>query len=194
MKKLFYLFALVLMTGACTGNKDANNPDSDSTPEDNDSTLYGVCGDGTTMHVLELVSAMNDTVYLNILDEDPEIDTYEGTLCLGGLMSGDRIAATAQKLDDGTYMANRIINLTSMLGKWSNTAKLFELTEDGTVLADADVESKPWTSWRILNGQLLLDTDTFNIDVLDADMLGLGNNEGLFIFTRVKANTGDADL
>ena len=45
-------------------------------------------------------------------------------------------------------------------------------------------EQNPWTSWKILNGKLLLNKDTFMIDELGPDSMYLENNAGIFTFKR----------
>lgn len=81
-------------------------------------------------------------------------------------------------------MAQHIINLTSLLGKWTSIDKNFEILEGGEVKNNVKVETNPWTSWKILNGKLLLNTDTFCIGKLGPDSLLLENKVGIFIFKR----------
>lgn len=76
----------------------------------NDSTIYGVCGEGTSMHSLELISDEGDTLSVFIDDENPDV-------VQGGLLAGDRIALIGYKAEDGEMMAQKIINLTS---SWVN--------------------------------------------------------------------------
>lgn len=45
-------------------------------------------------------------------------------------------------------------------------------------------ETNPWTSWKILNGKLLLNKDTFAIDKLGSDSLMLENTQGIYVFKR----------
>ena len=47
-------------------------------------------------------------------------------------------------------------------------------------------EQNPWTEWRVYNGQLLLNRDTFAIDNLGADSLYLENKEGIFVYHRLQ--------
>ncbi len=49
----------------------------------NDSTIYGVCGEGTSMHNLELISDGGDTLSVFIDDENPDV-------VQGGLLAGYR--------------------------------------------------------------------------------------------------------
>lgn len=181
MKNLFYLFAALLVLVSCNQKKtEASLPAVEET-ETNDTTLYGVCGEGSMMHTLELITNMQDTLQIRVsADEEDGI-----TRVAGGFMSGDRMAVTAHKGDDG-LVADRVVNLTSLLGKWSSLDKNFEITDDGEVKSFVKAESNVWTSWRILNGQLLFNRDTFDIISLGADSLGLENNTGIFFYRRMR--------
>lgn len=185
MKKLFLLSLVVLALVSCNQKNEKPVSEEVEEVEVNDSTLYGICGEGTMMHTLELITNMQDTLEIHISD----VDMDEPTSVVGGLMCGDRMAVTAAKID-GEWIAQRIINLTSLLGKWTSIDKNFQITDDGEVLSDVKTESKSWTAWRILNGQLLLNRDTFDIVTLDADSLELGNNDGIFFYKRVRAFDG----
>lgn len=183
MKKLFYiviaLFALFVVN-SCKDKK--NSPvisanDSTQVEDANDSTIYGICGEGTSMHSLELLTDGGDSLNVIINDEEPDI-------VQGGLLSGDRIALIASKDANGEYVAQHIINLTSLLGKWTSLDKNFEILEGGEVKNNVKAETNPWTSWKILNGKLLLNTDTFDVNKLGPDSLSLENKVGIFIFKR----------
>lgn len=143
-----------------------------------DSTVYGRCGDGTAMHTLELITDKGDTV----------VYTLEGTdTCSnvqGGLFVGDRLAViTGNDSDEGLF-AKKVINLTSLLGKWVSLDKNFEIREGGVVESNVK-EPKPYTEWKILNGKLVLSSDTFDIYSLGADSLYLENNEGIYGYKRI---------
>ena len=131
------------------------------------------------MHSLELCSDEGDTLSVFIDDADPSI-------VLGGLMAGDRIALLAYKAQDGEMVAQKVINLTSLLGKWISLDKNFDLLEGGEVKNNVKAETNPWTSWKIMNGKLLLNKDTFDIDNLGPDSLLLENHQGIFVFKRQK--------
>lgn len=181
MKKLLYIAMMLLVMGACNDRKDAKIDGLTDTDDVADSTVYGVCGDGTMMNTLELITAMNDTLSIRICDEGAD-----STSVVGGMMCGDRMAVTMHDTDDG-LVANRVINLTSLFGKWSSIDKNFEITEDGEVHSLVTAESNAWTAWRILNGQLLLNRDTFDILTLGADSLELENPYGIFCYKRSRA-------
>jgi hypothetical protein len=82
--------------------------------------------------------------------------------------------------------AQTVINLTTLVGKWTSIDKNFEIEEGGTVKSNVKAESNPWTSWKIFNGKLLLNRDTFNINLLGADSLYLENSKGIYTYKRIK--------
>ena len=174
---------LAMMIGwGCTGKKTQQQPtESDtmvvevSTP---DSTVYGVCGEGTSMHALELVTDEGDTLTY-LVDADAEQETVKG-----GLFAGDRMAVVGYKGTAGDMVATCAVNLTTLMGKWTSIDKNFEIQEGGLVESSIKAETRPWTSWKIHNGQLLLNADTFAIERLGADSLCLENGEGIFVFKR----------
>lgn len=174
---------LAMMIGwGCTGKKTQQQPtESDtmvvevSTP---DSTVYGVCGEGTSMHALELVTDEGDTLTY-LVDADTEQETVKG-----GLFAGDRMAVVGYKGAEGDMVATCAVNLTTLMGKWTSIDKNFEIQEGGLVESSIKAETRPWTSWKIHNGQLLLNADTFAIERLGADSLCLENGEGIFVFKR----------
>lgn len=184
MKKLSVFVILLLMASfAMTGCKDTAKQNAAPAEQQDsvaDSTLYGVCGEATTMHELELITDAGDTLMLGIQEND------EGTQDVkGGLLAGDRLAVIASDID-GEKVASRVINLTTLQGHWTSLDKNFVVMEDGTVKSNVQAEKHPWTSWKIVNGLLLLNTDTFQIDELGSDSLYLENREGIFVYKRQK--------
>lgn len=181
MKKLLFPLIALFMIVACDQKKESKQFVEQSDENISDSTIYGICGEGTMMHSLELITNMEDTLQILINDEETEF----ATMVEGGMMCGDRMAVTAYMTDEG-LVASRIINMTSLLGKWSSIDKNFELTDDGEVKSSVKLESQTWTAWRILNGHLMLNRDTFDIVTLDGDSLELENSNGIYAFKRVR--------
>lgn len=189
MKK-FTLYALAFMAiatfslTACK-NKKANPAgqtaavaSESSTP---DSTVYGVCGEGTMMNTLELITDGGDTVTYALTEDD-----LGNQPVVGGLLAGDRLAVVEGKPIDGEKTARKVINLTTLAGRWTSLDKNFEILEGGEVKSNVEAEKNPWTTWKILNGKLLLNRDTFEIDNLGSDSLYLENKEGIFVYKRAK--------
>lgn len=191
MKHVAMLCASILLMAlvGCNAKKEKPQPLAGAHEEIVDTTVYGVCGDGTSMHSLQLVTDAGDTLTYTILDAEADLDgEVSGGIVSnveGGLMSGDKVAVTGMKID-GELIANRVINVTSLLGHWTSLDKNFEIEEGGTVRSNVKAETNPWTSWKILNGQLLLNRDTFDITSLGADSLYIENQKGIYIFKRQK--------
>lgn len=186
MKRLMSIaivMAVVFAFAGC-GNGKKKSPTmefregTDSTLS-NDSTIYGRCGEGTAMHTLELIGDDGKTRHfmINLDDSLPGVH--------GGLLAGDKMAVIAQ-VEYGDTFATKVINLTTLQGKWLSIDRNFEIKEGGIIKSHNESESKPWTSWRIYNGHLVLDKDTFDIDELGADSMYLENKDGIFGFKRIK--------
>ena len=179
---LSMMFALALLMVGCR-NKPQQKPikmesrqEQTTTP---DSTVYGVCGDGTMMHTLQLITDAGDTMTYALPD------TEDGSQpVVGGLLAGDRLAVVGGRPLDGERTARKVINLTTLQGKWISLDKNFEILEGGEVKSNIEAEKNPWTSWKIFNGKLLLNRDTFNIDELGSDSLFLENHAGIFVYKR----------
>ena len=172
-----------MMMMGCGGQKNAdNNADADSVEvmETPDSTVYGVCGSGTSMHSLELVTDEGDTITYMLDADDAEMTVK------GGMLVGDRMAVVGFKNSDGEMQASQAINITTLLGRWTSIDKNFEIQEGGVVKSYVEAEKNPWTSWKIVNGRLVLNRDTFDIDNLGSDSLYLENNKGIFVYKRAK--------
>lgn len=185
---IFIVSAMLLVLAGCNAKKEKPQADASQQELTADSTVYGICGDGTSMHSLELVTDAGDTLTYTILDAEYDEDGTGGGMVShveGGLMAGDKVAVTGQKVD-GELIADRVINVTSLLGHWTSLDKNFEIEEGGTVRSSVKAETNPWTSWKILNGQLLLNRDTFDITSLGADSLYIENQRGIFTFKRQK--------
>lgn len=175
------LIAVCILTAGC--NNNSNKPvttNVDTTEvEEKDTTFYGVCGEGTTMHSLELITNDGDTLNF-LVNEDEEQD---GDAIRGGLLSGDKVAVI-KKYGADEPTAQLVVNLTTLEGKWTSLDRNFEIVEGGEVLSTVQSESNPYTSWKMLNGHLLLGRDTFDILTLGADSLELENSKGIFVYTR----------
>ncbi len=182
---LFFLTILSGLTFMVTGcgpmKSEPKGLDSDTILEEfveMDTTIYGTCGEGTTMHMLQLVTDQGDTLFFNMNDADVDAGTI-----VGGILVGDRIAVIGTESEDGQKVI-RGINLTTLIGKWTSLDKNFEIQEGGVVSSHIRTESNPWSAWKVLNGKLLLNTDTFLVTNLDADSLYLENEKGIFAYRR----------
>ena len=147
---VWLMIAVAAMTASCDNKSSRQTTEEapDSVAVDvavGDSTLYGVCGDGSAMNTLQLITDEGDTVVLSITDAN------DNGLCFGGFQSGDRMAVI---LKDGST-AGQVINLSALQGDWvtGGSETGISLKEGGIAesIGDASVE---YSSWRLLNGKL----------------------------------------
>lgn len=177
---MFVFVTSVCILYSCGKTKKEETPivETDTICEVSDSTVYGVCGEGTAMHTLQLITDLGDTLEYSLIDNNDSSVNVQG-----GLMVGDRMAVIEKNVS-GVKIASSVINITTLLGKWMSIDKNFEIEEGGIVTSNVKAEMNPWTSWKILNGRLLLNKDTFLINSLGADSLFLENNKGIFVYRR----------
>lgn len=191
MKKLLYIFMAAMVVVACGEKKQSSPVEKQmfSNDEDmpDDSTIYGYCLPGSDSTCLKLLSGSQDTLDILINSEDFD----EPTLVAGGFLLDDRMAVTARKSDVG-WVAQRIINLTTLLGHWKSIDRDFEIADNGEINTFISDESHRWTKWRILNGQLVLSKDTFDVMSLNVDSMEIENNIGLYCFMRVRKDSTHA--
>lgn len=175
---------LSCLIASCNGNKQkGSDADVNADTATADSTLYGICGEGTAMHTLQLITLTGDTLNLSLLPDDAEDPDADAATVNGGLMCGDHLAVLATTTADGP-VATKVINLTSLMGRWTSISRNFVIEEGGVVTSDVKAETHPYTSWKIFNGQLLLGRDTFNIVTLGPDSLAIENHNGIYLYKR----------
>lgn len=179
IKPIIFCFSMLSVILYSCGPKTQKNTDGtilDSlSVQVPDTTLYGVCGEGTSMHSLELVK--DDGTVNIVIDED------EGSVVNGGLLAGDRMAVVCCERD-GEMVAQKVLNMTTLLGRWTSLDRNFTIMEDGRVESNTAAETRPYTEWRIVNGHLVLNADTFDVVTLGADSLAIENDNGVFVYKR----------
>ena len=65
--KVFFAAAIAIIMVGCNTKKEKPQVVVDDEVEVADSTVYGVCGSGTSMHSLELVTDAGDTLKRKVL-------------------------------------------------------------------------------------------------------------------------------
>lgn len=176
-----FLAATAIALAACTGNKTAapvDDNDSTETISVKDTALYGVVGEGTTMSVLELVTDEGKTLTFE-MNQDSLADIQ------GGIFSGDRITLITEKGTEAPAI-KKLVNLSSLLGKWTSLDRNFTIKDDGTIESAVSSETNPLTHWTMCNSNIILNADTFSILLLGPDSLELENARGIFLYKRQK--------
>ena len=76
MKNFGFVFAslMLLVLAGCNSKKEKPQTLADDVEEVADSTVYGICGEGTSMHSLELITDTGDTLTYTILDAEADLD------------------------------------------------------------------------------------------------------------------------
>ncbi len=178
--KLFAIAIVALVAlGACKKKQDNDRPVLSLQPEQvtNDSTVYGKCVDAA-MHSLTIVNDKGDTLFYSLIGANDEQADVQG-----GIFIGDKMAIIATDDEEGS-VAQKVINLTTLLGKWTSIHKNFDIKEGGVVESHVTAESKPYTEWKIVNGRLVLSADTFDVLNLGPDSLYLENDTVIYAFKR----------
>lgn len=179
IKHLAILTLLLGMLAGCRENKQAAEPKVIGglvDEEVEDTTMYGRCIDGGISSLL-LLREDGDTIAFILETADAMADVQ------GGIFIGDKMAVVGEEVE-GELFAKKVINLTSLLGKWTSLDKNFDIKDNGVVESHLTTESNPYTSWAIVNGRLALSTDTFDILTLGHDSLSLENKNGIYVYKR----------
>ena len=156
MKRLsvFMTVAVAIWMMVSCGGKTQQVPfdDGDSADIANaDPTIYGVCGEGTAMNTLQLVTDMGDTLSIDISD------AQDNGKVLGGLQAGDRMAVLPTK---DKAQAIMVINQATLLGNWVMPNPIDGSDEQGVRIKEGGVAESiaqsdiVYKTWRLVRGQI----------------------------------------
>ena len=195
---LFSFFAITLLIVGCGSKTQKTSTDIDTVKTENvsskDKTIYGICGEGTAMNTLQVITDNSDTLNISITD------AKDNGMVLGGLEYGDRLAVMAKK-EGREYIASEVINLNTLLGSWimpnpiDGSDFVGIKLKDGGIAESINNNSTFYKTWRIFNGEIILtanrdgggdeeETDTFSIKILGADSLCIQNSADKFEYSR----------
>ena len=183
--KLFFgmMVAGVIALVSCGGNQQQRVVEKDKSSSagyiPTDRTIDGLCGDGTAMNTLELITDNGDTLVLGLTN------ALEAEQVFGGLQTGDRLAVLA---DDEKKHATEVINLNTLLGDWvmpdpiDGSAEVGIRIKEGGVAESIEMTNIIYRTWKIVNGQLEIlsiregggdaeETNLYQILTLGADTL-----------------------
>ena len=167
------------------GNKPSSDEDVNDTIAVEDSALYGVIGESTSMNVLTIVTDDGQETALSMNQDTIPTDV------LGGLFAGDQITVIKmndpQDPENGMKSVRKAVNITSLQGHWTSLARNFTIKDNGVVESTNDAESNPYKQWKMSNCQLILNADTFDITTLSPDSLILEGKDGVFAYKRQSA-------
>lgn len=116
-----------------------------------DTTIYGLCGGGSAMNTLELITDGGDTLIIS-LDKSHDMKTI-----YGGYAVGDELAVIANSDSTSALM---VINKSALLGNWVMPNPIDGSSDTGISLLKGgtaesiEQSSIVYKSWRLFNGQL----------------------------------------
>lgn len=174
---LAVFFAACMGNSTVSGNGDNNDSDSVAVVTVPDTAVYGIIDESTTMHMLTIILEDGKTKSFSM-----NLDSIESDI-QGGLFAGDKVTLTAVKGEENMSV-KKLVNLNTLLGKWTSLARNFQIMENGVVESNATAETNPYTQWQMSNAQIILNTDTFDVLSLGADSLALENSKGIFVYKR----------
>ena len=198
MKKIGIILlvaAVVLSMGSCGNNtKPVPFDNGDSLDQSIDSTLYGICGEATSMNVLQLITDTGDTLMLDISD------AKDRDMVFGGLQAGDRMAIIPSYTRD---IAKMVINQTALLGNWVMPNPIDGSDEVGISIKEGGVAESIeqgtiiYRTWRLVKGHLEItlvrdgandveELNVYDITKLTADSLVYKDAEEVFEYSRQK--------
>lgn len=208
MKKIaivMMLVATVVISMSSCGGKTQPVPfddGTDSTGMNADPTIYGVCGEGTAMNTLQIVTDLGDTIQLDITN------AMENNQVFGGLQVGDRMAVVP---NDTKKEALIVINQVALLGNWVMPNPLdgsdevgFSIKEGG-VVDGIEQSTIAYKTWRLVRGKLELfsvregageeeEIVLYDIIKLAPDSLILKDSEDTYEYSRQQAKKPLSDI
>ena len=201
MKKLVsfvWLAAVLLTMGSCGGKSTpvAESADVDTavvTNIERDSMQYGICGDGSAMNTLQLITDVGDTLVLSIAEAN------EQGLCFGGFQSGDRMAVLLKDRET----ASLVINQSALLGDWvmpnplDGSSEMGIRIKEGGIAESIDQPALTYRSWKLYNGKLEIvairegggdevETNLYDIISIGPDSLVFKDAEDTYEYYRYK--------
>ena len=193
---IMLLVAIAVLTISSCGNSTQKVPfdSGDSVNQMVDSTLYGICGEATSMNVLQLIIDTGDTLMLDISHAKEKEQVF------GGLQAGDRMAVLPN--DDKTA-AVTVINQTALLGDWVMPNPLDGSDEvgirikEGGVAESIEQSSIIYRTWRLVKGHLEIvlvrdgandmeEVYTYDLQKLTTDSLVYKDSEETYEYGRQK--------
>jgi len=191
--------ALAVVMGSC-GSKGSQQPQIEEGPDDEeevyvnvnrDSTVYGICGDGSAMNTLQLITDVGDTLILSVTE------AKDKGRCLGGYQGGDRMAVILKD----TTTASLVVNQSALLGDWvmpnplDGSSEMGIRIKEGGIAESIDQPSLNYRSWRIFNGRLeivairegggdVVETNLYDIVSISPDSLVFRDAEDTYEYSR----------
>lgn len=207
MKKNIIRLALLaittIMITACGGKKEQKagwEEVVDYTKRD--STIYGLCTDGSSMNMLQILTDSGDTLTLNTLEAN------EAEKVFGGYAVGDRMAVLANLRERKAVF---IINVSALMGEWvmpnpmDGSSHMGIFIKDGGIAESINMGTLVYLSWRLENGRLKIksmrddganfeEENTYQLLYLSRDSLAIKDSESTFEYRHPESEENYDDV
>ena len=190
------MLTIGLMAASCTNNKPQQYNHEETLDSivvvNHNRTVFGLCGEGSAMNTLQLLTDSGDTLSLDLSV------ARESNNIFGGYECGDKMAVL---LTNDRSAAELVINETTLLGNWvmpnplDGSSIVGISLREGGIAESIDQSTIVYKTWRIVDGGLEIqsvregggdveETNVYRIVKLDADSLVYMNEEDLFEYSR----------
>lgn len=190
------MLTIGLMAASCTNNKPQQYNHEETLDSivvvNHNRTVFGLCGEGSAMNTLQLLTDSGDTLSLDLSV------AKESNNIFGGYECGDKMAVL---LTNDRSAAELVINETTLLGNWvmpnplDGSSIVGISLREGGIAESIDQSTIVYKTWRIVDGGLEIqsvregggdveETNVYRIVKLDADSLVYMNEEDLFEYSR----------
>lgn len=187
-----------LSFSACGNKQNQNTTYVDTTLVDSskikDVTIFGLCGEGSAMSTLELMTDMGDTLHLSLED------AKENNQVFGSYAPGDRMAVV---ISPDYKNVKTVINESVLMGNWmmpnpiDGSSEVGIRIKDGGIAESIEQSSIIYKTWKIVDGKLEItlvregggdeeETNWYTIDKLDGDSLIYHFEDEVFEYSRAK--------
>ncbi len=199
MKKfsVIMIVAMAIMAMASCGSKTQQVPFDNGDSADianKDSTIYGVCGEATTMHQLQMITDTGDSLTLDLTMAQEKGKVF------GGLQVGDRMAVIPYK---DMKSARFVLNQSALLGNWvmpnpiDGSDEVGIRIKEGGIAESIELTTLTYKTWRLVRGQLEIvlvreggsgedEINIYDIMKLEPDTLVYKDKDETFEYSRQK--------
>ena len=206
IKMVITMAVVAIAVGSCgnKGSKKSAENEVDTTAVvtiNRDSMIYGICGDGSAMNTLQLITDAGDTLNLSVAEAN------EKGQCYGGFQSGDCMAVMLKDKD----VAKLVINQSALLGDWvmpnpqDGSSEMGIRIKEGGIAESIDQPALSYRSWRLFNGKLEIvavregggdevETTLYQLVAVGSDSLVIKDSEDTYEYSRYKEHHYSTDI
>lgn len=168
-----------------------------------DSTYYGICGEGSAMNTLQLLTDNGDTMIVSVTTAKDNDQVF------GSYSVGDRMAVLMEYKSKSK--AKIVVNLSELLGNWvmpnpiDGSSEMGIRLKEGGIAESIEQSSIIYKSWKMYNGKLQIvsqrdgggdeeETNLYEIMQLGPDTLVYRDAEDTFEYSRQKAHNENSKI